>query len=361
MISKGFYDSLEAIAEERSLDIEKILDKVEIAMQVACKNTDVPYKGTIKIDTDLEKKKIRFYNYYYVVEEIDPEGPRGQITLEQALLIKPKAKIGQEIKEELDLAKFKRKAASMFRQNLLNELKGLEREEAFDFFNDKVGEVISARVIAVNDKFITFSLGKGMDATMGYRDAIPEETFNIGEEKKVYLSKVEKTTKGPRIYISRSNKEIVKKLFEMYVPEIANGEIEIMGIAREPGSRTKIGVLSLNPDIEAKGACVGNGGLRIKAINQILNGEKIDVFSWQDNPIDLIAQAMSPARVVSVMPEENEKKAIAIVNDDQFSLAIGKSGQNVKLAAFATGWKIDIKKLSEAYTEGIDFKYNVNC
>lgn len=361
MISKGFYDSLEAIAEERSLDIEKILDKVEIAMQVACKNTDVPYKGTIKIDTDLEKKKIRFYNYYYVVEEIDPEGPRGQITLEQALLIKPKAKIGQEIKEELDLTKFKRKAASMFRQNLLNELKGLEREEAFDFFNDKVGEVISARVIAVNDKFITFSLGKGMDATMGYRDAIPEETFNIGEEKKVYLSKVEKTTKGPRIYISRSNKEIVKKLFEMYVPEIANGEIEIMGIAREPGSRTKIGVLSLNPDIEAKGACVGNGGLRIKAINQILNGEKIDVFSWQDNPIDLIAQAMSPARVVSVMPEENEKKAIAIVNDDQFSLAIGKSGQNVKLAAFATGWKIDIKKLSEAYTEGIDFKYNVNC
>ncbi len=361
MISKGFYDSLEAIAEERALDIEKILEKVEIAMQVACKNTDVPYKGTIKIDTDLEKKKIRFFNYYYVVEEVDPEGPRGQITLEEALLIKPKAKIGQEIKEEVDLAKFKRKAASMFRQNLLNELKGLEREEAFDFFNDKVGEIISARVIAVNDKFITFSLGKGMDATMGYRDAIPEETFDIGEEKKVYLSKVEKTTKGPRIYLSRSNKEIVRKLFEMYVPEIASGEIEIMGIAREAGSRTKIGVLSLNPDIEAKGACVGSGGLRIKAINQVLNGEKIDVFSWKDNPVDLIAQAMSPARVVSVVIDEEEKKAIAIVNDDQFSLAIGRSGQNVKLAAFATGWKIDIKKLSEAYTEGIDFKYNVNC
>lgn len=361
MISKGFYDSLEAIAEERALDIEKILEKVEIAMQVACKNTDVPYKGTIKIDTDLEKKKIRFFNYYYVVEEVDPEGPRGQITLEEALLIKPKAKIGQEIKEEVDLAKFKRKAASMFRQNLLNELKGLEREEAFDFFNEKVGEIISARVIAVNDKFITFSLGKGMDATMGYRDAIPEETFDIGEEKKVYLSKVEKTTKGPRIYLSRSNKEIVRKLFEMYVPEIASGEIEIMGIAREAGSRTKIGVLSLNPDIEAKGACVGSGGLRIKAINQVLNGEKIDVFSWKDNPVDLIAQAMSPARVVSVVTDEAEKKAIAIVNDDQFSLAIGRSGQNVKLAAFATGWKIDIKKLSEAYTEGIDFKYNVNC
>lgn len=361
MISKGFYDSLEAIAEERSLDIEKVLSKVEVAMQVACKNTDVPYKGTIKIDADLEKKKIRFFNYYYVVEEVDPEGPRGQITLEEALKIKPKAKIGQEIKEEIDLAKFKRKAASMFRQNLLGELKGLEREEAFDFFNDKVGEIITAKVVAVNDKFVTFYLGKGMDATMGYKDALPDETFNINEEKKVYLAKVEKTTKGPRIYISRSSKEMVKKLFEMYIPEISSGLIEIMGIAREAGSRTKIGVMSVNGDLDAKGACVGNGGARIKAINQILNGEKIDIFEWKDNPVDLIAQAMTPAKVVSVVINEQEKKALAIVNDDQFSLAIGKGGQNVKLAAFAIGWRIDIKKLSEAYLEGIDFKYNVNC
>lgn len=361
MISKGFYDSLEAIAEERSLDIEKILDKVETAMQVACKNTDVPYKGTIKVDADLEKKKIRFFNYYYVVEEVDPEGPRGQILLEEALKIKPKAKIGQEIKEEVDLSIFKRKAASMFRQNLLNELKGLEREEAFDFFNDKVGEIISARVIAVNDKFVTFSLGKSMEATMGYKDALPEETFNIGEEKKVYLAKVEKTTKGPRIYISRSSKEMVKKLFEMYIPEISSGLIEIMGIAREAGSRTKIGVLSVNGDLDPKGACVGNGGARIKSINQVLNGEKIDIFEWKDNPVDLIAQAMTPAKVVSVVVNEQEKSSLAIVNDDQFSLAIGKKGQNVKLAAFATGWKIDIKKLSDAYLEGIDFKYNVNC
>ena len=361
MISKGFYEALEAIAEERSLEIEKILSKVEIAMSVACKNSDVPYKGTIKLEADVEKKKIKFYNYYYVVEEVDPEGPRGQLTLEEARLIKPKAKIGQELREEVNLSIFKRKAASMFRQNLLNELKGLEREEAFDFFNDKVGEVISARVIAKNDKFITFSLGKGMDATMSYRDALPNEEFFVGEEKKVYLAKVEKTTKGPRVYISRSNKEIIKKLFEMYIPEISSGLIEIMGISREPGSRTKIGVLSVNGDIDPKGACVGNGGSRIKAINEILNGEKIDIFVWRNNPIDLIAEALSPAKVVSVMPDEKEKRALVIANDDQFSLAIGRNGQNAKLAAFATGWKIDIKKLSEAYTEGIDFRYNVNC
>ena len=361
MISKSFYESLEAISEERSLEIEKILAKVEIAMSVACKNSDVPYKGTIKLEADPEKKKIKFYNYYYVVEEVDPEGPRGQLTLEEARLIKPKAKIGQEIKELVDLTKFTRKGASMFRQNLLNELKGLEREEAFDFFSEKVGEIISARVISKNDKFITFSMGKGIEATMSYRDALPNEEFLIGEEKKVYLSKVEKTTKGPRLYISRSNKEIVKKLFEMYIPEISSGLIEIMGISREPGSRTKIGVLSVNGDIDPKGACVGNAGSRIKAINEVLNGEKIDIFVWRSNPIDLIAEALSPAKVVSVMPDETEKRALVIANDDQFSLAIGRNGQNAKLAAFATGWKIDIKKLSEAYTEGIDFRYNVNC
>ena len=361
MISKGFYEALEAISIERSLEMDQILEKVEVALSVACKNNDVPYKGTIKIEADPERKEIKFYNYYYVVEEVDPEGPRGQLTLEEARLIKPKIKVGQEIKEKGNFAVFKRKAANMFRQNLLNELKGLQREEAFDFFNDKVGEVVTARVLNKNDKFVTFNLGKEIDATMSYRDALPDEEFIIGEEKKVYISKVEKTTKGPRVYISRCNKEIVKKLFETHIPEIANGLIEIMGISREPGSRTKIGVLSVNGDIDPKGACVGNGGSRIKAINEALNGEKIDIFVWKSNPVDLIAEALTPARVVSVMTDEKEKRALVIANDDQFSLAIGRNGQNAKLAAFATGWKIDIKKLSEAYTEGIDFRYNVNC
>lgn len=361
MISKGFYEALEAISIERSLEMDQILEKVEVALAVACKNNDVPYKGTIKIEADPERKEIKFYNYYYVVEEVDPEGPRGQLTLEEARLIKPKIKVGQEIKEKGNFAVFKRKAANMFRQNLLNELKGLQREEAFDFFNDKVGEVVTAKVLNKNDKFVTFNLGKEIDATMSYRDALPDEEFIIGEEKKVYISKVEKTTKGPRVYISRCNKEIVKKLFETHIPEIANGLIEIMGISREPGSRTKIGVLSVNGDIDPKGACVGNGGSRIKAINEALNGEKIDIFVWKSNPVDLIAEALTPARVVSVMTDEKEKRALVIANDDQFSLAIGRNGQNAKLAAFATGWKIDIKKLSEAYTEGIDFRYNVNC
>lgn len=359
MISKDFFESLEQIAIDRGLNIEHIMSKVELAMQIACKNSDVPYKGTIKLEADYEKKKIKFYEYKYVVDEVDPEGPRGQILLEEALLLKPKAKVGQEFREEVNLKTFKRKAASMFKQNLLNELKSLEREDAFQFFNDLVGELFTARVVAKNEKFITLSLGKGVEATMGAREMLPDEEYLVGEEKKVYISKVEKTGKGPKVFVSRSNKEIVRKLFELNIPEIASGEIEIEGIAREAGKRSKIGVRSVNPDVDPKGACVGSGGARIKAINQALNGEKIDIFVWKDNPVDLIAEALSPARSISVIADEKTKKATVIVSDDQYSLAIGSKGQNAKLAVLATGWKIDIMKLSDAQDEGIQFEYNV--
>lgn len=360
MISKSFFESLEAIAFERGLDIERILEKVEIAMQVACKNSDCPYKGTVKLESDFEKKKIRFFNYQYVVEEVDPEGPRGQITLEEAKLIKAKAKIGQEFREEIKLENFKRKAASMFKQNLLNELKSLEREEAYNYFIDKVGEVVTGKVIAVNEKYITFNLKTGVDTTMGVKDAIPGETFNIGDEKKMYVVSVEKTTKGPKITLCRNNRDFVKKLFELNIPEVANGTIEIMGIARDPGLRSKVGVISVNGDIDPKGACVGAGGSRIREINAVLNGEKIDIFVWSSDTVRLIAEALAPAKVMSVNPNEKEKRAMVVVSDDQYSLAIGKSGQNTRLAAIATGWKIDIHKLSQASLDGLDFKFNVN-
>lgn len=360
MISKNFFESLEEIAFERGLDIKDILAKVEIAMQIACKNSDVPYKGTIKLEADLEKKKLEFYNYQYVVDEIDPEGPRGQIKLEDAIELKNRAKVGMEIKDKIDLKLFKRKAASMFKQNFLNELKTLEREEAFKYFNEKVGEVITGKVIAVNPKFVTLAIGKNVEATMSVSEIFPDEVYNIGDEKKVYITRVEKTGKGPKVYISRTNREIVRKLFEMNIPEVADGSIEIMGIARDPGSRSKVGVMAIDPNVDPKGACVGNAGIRIKAINSALNDEKIDIFLWKDNPVDLIAEALSPAKVLSVIPEEKSKKATVIVSDDQFSLAIGSKGQNAKLAVLATGWKIDIKKLSDAEEEGIKFTYNVN-
>lgn len=358
MISKNFFDSLETIATERGLAIEDVLSKVETAISVSSRNAG--FSGDIKTEWDFEKKRIRVFEYKYVVEELDPAGPaRGQILLEEALQLKAKVKAGSEIKNEVNLNTFSRKAASIFKQSLLSGLKELEREYAFDHFNDKIGEVINATVIEHNSGFITFHIGKNTMATMPDKEGLPNETFETGAVKKVYVTKVEKTTKGPKVYLTRTNREIVKALFEIVIPEIHDGSIEIMGIARDPGDRTKIGVLSLNENIDPKGACVGQAGIRIKEINRMLNNEKIDIFTWRDNSVDLIAEALLPAQALSIITDEKKKQAIVIVKDDQYSLAIGKKGQNARLAAYAIGWKIDIKKLSEATKEGLEFKYNV--
>ena len=359
MISKSFFESLEMLANERGLAIESILEKVEMAMGVACRDTE--YVGDIKIDVDSEKKKIRFYEYRYVVSELT-EGNKGEILVEDAQLLKPRTKMkpGMEIKTEVDFTKFGRKSVSKFKNTLNNELKNLEREEAYLFFSEKVGEIITASVIDSNARFVTFAIGKGTFASMPVSETIPGEVFAPSEQKKVYINKVEKTTKGPKVYICRNNREIVKRLFELSIPEISDGSIEIMGIAREAGNRTKIGVLATKPNLDPKGACVGQGGLRIKAINDALNNEKIDIFTWKSNPVDLIAEALLPARSLSVIiNDEKAKQALVIVRDDQYSLAIGKSGQNVRLAAYAIDWKIDIKSFSKALEEGISFTYNV--
>lgn len=358
MISKNFFESLESIAHERGLEILDILAKVEIAMAVACRDE---YCGEIKMEVEHDRKRIRVFEYRYVVSEIT-DGNKAQILVEDAQLLRPKNKMkpGMEIKTEIDFSRLGRKSASKFKNTLSNELKNLEREEAFVFFSAKVGEIVTATVIDSNDKFITFSIGKGIFASMPLTEAIPDEVYLPNDQKKVYINKVEKTTKGPKVYICRNNREIVKRLFEIAIPEISDGSIEIMGISREAGSRTKVGVMSLKPNLDPKGACVGQGGLRIKTINDSLNNEKIDIFTWKDNPIDLIAESLLPARSLGVVIEdEKEKKALVIVKDDQYSLAIGKSGQNVRLAAYAIDWRIDIKRLSDATKDGINFTYNV--
>lgn len=358
MISKSFFENLELVAEEKGLSIEDVLAKVEMAMAVACRDTE--HDGDIKLDIDFERKRIRVYEYHYVVEEIT-EGNKGEITIERAKELKPRSKptVGTVIREEIDFTKLGRKSVSKFKNTFNNELKNLEREEAYNFFSEKVKEIITAEVHDANASFITFAIGKGIFASMPIAEAIPGETFVPGETKKVYILKVEKTTKGPKVFVSRANREIVTKLFELNIPEISDGSIEIMGVAREAGSRTKIGVLAVKPNLDPKGACVGQGGLRIKAINEELNQEKIDIFTWKNDPVDLISEALLPARSLSVVINEKNKQALVIVKDEQYSLAIGKNGQNVRLACYATQWKIDIKRHSDALREGISFSYNV--
>lgn len=359
MISKSFFENLELVAEEKGLAIEDVLAKVEVAMAVACRDTD--HNGDIKLDIDYEKKRIRVFEYRYVVEQIT-EGNKGEITVEDAKILKQRTKIepGTTLREEIDFTKLGRKSVSKFKNTFNNELKNLEREEAYNFFSEKVKELITGVCIDYNENFSVFSIGKGIYASLPHDETIPGETFEKGDRKKLYITKVEKTTKGPKVFISRVCKEFVIKLFELNIPEVLDGSVEIMGISRIAGSRSKVGVLATKPNLDAKGTCVGQNGLRIKAITDELYQEKIDVFLWKNDFVDLIAQAMLPARILSVVEQSQKpKQALVICTDEQFSLAIGKGGQNVKLACFATSWKIDVKKLSDALKEGIDFTYNV--
>lgn len=358
MTSKGFYEFAEVVANERSLELNDVLDKVAIALKKACAAEG--YTGDIQVEFNEEKKRIRIFEYKYVVAEIDPEAGLGQITLEEGREIKENAKVGTKFKKEINIEKnIGRKGASQFKQVFMQGLKELGRIRAYEFFKTRENEMISATVVGIKEESIILNIGLDYNAFMPIKESLPGEVFKEGDTVKVYITKVEETTKGPKVYVSRVHKDIVKRLFEVNIPEVASGVIEIMGISRDPGSRTKIGVKSNNEMVDPKGACVGMGGIRIKQINNALNGERVDIFNWSDNPINLIAEALTPARVISVLVDEKEHKSLVIVPDDQFSLAIGKGGQNARLASQVSGWKIDIKDETTAYKEGLKFKPNV--
>lgn len=358
MISKGFFEQLETIAESRNLEIEDVKGAVSEALQKAVQLKG--HKGIIEIEFDDVAAKIRIYETLNVVAEVDPESEvKGQITLEEAKEIKQRVRVGSVIRREIPFKDIDRKCASRFKQIFIQGLKECGNKRALEYFQARENEMINATVERVTDKFVILNIGMNCISYMSLDDALVGERYQEGQAVKVCITKVEETTKGPKVYVSRSQKEIIKRLFELYIPEVSQGVIDIIGIAREPGSRTKLGIVSNNPNVDAKGACVGAGGARIKQINDALNGERIDIFNWSDNPVHLIAEALTPARVISVLVDEETHKSIVIVPDDQFSLAIGKGGQNVRLASNVTGWRIDIKDETTAYREEISFKPNV--
>lgn len=358
MISKGFYEYLEVVAENRDLEKADVLKAVETALIKAVQLEG--HNGIIEVEFNDEQKKVRIFETFNVVEEIDPESDlEGQITLEQAKDLKARVRVGSVFKKEIPMSDITRKGASRFKQIFIQGLKELGAKRAYEYFKEHEGEVITAYVEKVTDKVVILNLGMDTQSYMPVEEGLAGETYTPGKQVKVSITKVEETGKGPKVFVSRSNKDIIKRLFELYIPEVAQGVVEVMAISREPGSRTKVGIKSTNPHVDAKGACVGMGGSRIKQINTALNGERIDIFEWNDNPVILIAESLTPAKVISVLADEETHKSIAIVPDDQFSLAIGKGGQNVRLASQAIGWKIDIKDETTAYREEIRFKPNV--
>ena len=358
MTNKAFYEFAEVVAAERNLSLDDVMEKVGVALKKACALEG--FTGDVQIEFFPDKKEIKAVEYKYVVAEIDPEGPDGQITLEQAKEIKDRVRVGSILRTTINISKeIGRKGASQFKQIFNQGLKELGRKRAYEFFKEHENEMITARVERVLDEAYILGIGLDYDAYMPKKEALPNETLYVGDNIKVFVTKVEETSKGPKVFVSRSNVGIVKRLFETIIPEVADGTIEIVSMARDAGSRTKVGVRSTNENVEPKGACVGLQGVRIKQINQALNGERIDIFVWSDDPVKLLAQAISPALAVGVMAFPDLKQAMIIVPDAQYSLAIGKAGQNARLASQATGWKIDIKDESTAAKEHIKFKYNV--
>ena len=345
MINHDFFNALEEFCEERDLEKAQILDAIEKGIVNAYKKElkiEDKLKLNAKVSFNEEKGEIFIYRYYDVVTEeeknSETEEDLSKVTLEEAKKLKRTAKLGDhlEIKINVNPKDFGRIALGTTKNILNQEINRLEKEKSFNYFSQHEGEMVTGTIIAINDSQITLDLG--------YEVRV-----------KVYLSKVEMDKRGLRVYVSRSDKNLIKKLFEDYIPEIQDGTVEIVGIARDAGDRTKVCVKSSSPDVDALGSCLGPKGKRIKDIIDSLNGEKVDIYEWSDNPKDLVINALKPAEVFGVQFNEAEKQATAIVPDDQLSLAIGKRGQNAKLAVQSSGWKIDIKSVQQALDEGIDF------
>lgn len=354
MISKEFFKALDQIEEERGISKEKILDVFGKGLLNAYKK-DFNGQQNAKVIFNEDKYEVQIIASYEVVEAVDPEAEKGtQITLDEALLLKKNAKIGDVIEQKITPKDFGRIAASSAKQILTQGLKQLERERNFDIFTDKTGEMIIAEIVSMNDEYVTLSLGYDTETSIPLKDLMPSDLV-VGSQVRVYITKVEQTTKGPKVYVSRTDRNLVKRLMENAIPELQEGVIEIMGLARDPGDRCKVCVSTNNPKVDPVGACLGRNGTRIKDVIDQLNGEKIDVYKYSDDPKELVSNAIQPAKSVAVIVDVKEHSAVAIVPDDQLSLAIGKKGQNARLAVQSSGWKIDIKSTTDATIQGIKY------
>ena len=294
-----------------------------------------------------EKNTIKIYSYKKVVEEVEDEDK--EISLEEARKIKKSYQIGDSVVEEETTKDFGRIAAQTAKQVVMQKLKELEKQMALSELSEKEDELLTTIVKRIDNGVVYVQIaGSHSEGVMLESDQIPGEKFREGDRIKVYVKKIKDSFRGPQIQVSRSNIGFVRKLFELAVPEIESGEVIIKNIASDPGNRTKVSIYSEKPNVDAVGACVGNRGVRINTIVSELNGEKIDLVLYSDDPLEYIARALSPAQIISVETNDSLKASRVIVPNDKLSLAIGKNGQNVRLAARLTGWKIDVKPEAEA-------------
>ena len=338
-MNQEFIRALDTIQEEKSIDKEELIQAIEAAIATAYKK-NYGNSHNVEINIDRVDGDIQVFALKEIVEV--PENDHSQISLEKAREVDSNYDIGDFFRMEVRPRDFGRIAAQNAKQLIIQRIKEAERNIIYDDYLKRQDEIITGIIKRIEKGVVYVEVGK-LEAAMLPSEQTAGENYSLNQRLKVYLLMVKKTTKGPQVNVSRTHPGLVKRLFESEVPEIFDGIVDIVSISREAGSRTKVAVKANDPSIDPVGACVGQKGVRVQNIINELQGEKIDVIKWSDNVEEYLSNALSPAKVVEIIPNKDEKTAVAIVDDYQLSLAIGKEGQNVRLAAKLTGWKIDIK------------------
>ena len=336
-MNKELIEALDLLEKEKDISKDTLLEAIENSLLTACKN-HFGKADNVKVTINRETGDFRVVAEKTVVEEVEDDVT--EISLANAKLKDPRYDLGDIVNVEIKSKEFGRIATQNAKNVILQKIREEERKSLYNQYYEKERDIVTGIVQRYSGKNVSINLGKV--------DAILMEVFEPTERIKLYVLEVKDTTKGPRIMVSRTHPELVKRLFEAEVTEVKDGTVEIKSISREAGSRTKIAVWSNDPNVDPVGACVGVNGIRVNAIVEELRGEKIDIINWSDNPAILIENALSPAKVITVFADDEEKTAKVIVPDYQLSLAIGKEGQNARLAARLTGFKIDIKSESQA-------------
>ena len=337
--------AMEELEKESGIQKEYLLESIETALVTAYKKNFECEDENVKITMDKETGEIHVYMQKEIVKEVENE--KTQMSLEEAKVIDKKYKVGDIYEKELVPKNFGRIAAGTAKQVIIQKIREASREFLYNEFNDRIGEIVSGIVQKADGGVVIVDLGR-LEGVMTLKEQIPTEKYHVNDKIRACIVDVERGLKGStQVMISRACNDFVRKLFELEIPEIYEGLIEIKSVSRDPGNRCKVAVYSQNPNIDPVGSCVGQKGIRIQNIINELCGEKIDVIEWNEDPAIYISSALLPAQVMAVDIKDEEHFAQVIVPDDQLSLAIGKAGQNARLAARLTGWKIDIKSESQ--------------
>lgn len=351
-MNREFIKAVEELEKEKEISKDLLIEAIESALVSAYKK-NYGTSQNVRVNINRETGDIDVFMRKDIVEEVDDD--LVEVSIEEARTIDPKYQVGDVIEKQVTPRDFGRIAAQTAKQVVVQRIREAERGLIYDDYSNRQSEIVTGVIQRISNDTVFINMGK-TEGILAATEQVPGEKYVMNSRIKVFIMDVKKTTKGPQVYLSRSHPGLVKRLFELEVPEIQDGVVEIKSISREAGSRTKMAVYTADENVDPVGACVGTRGTRVQTIVDELFGEKIDIINWSDNPEKLISSALSPAKVEKVIVNEEGKSATVIVPDYQLSLAIGKEGQNVRLAAKLCGWKIDIKSHSQFFPDGDGFE-----